>query len=269
MPRATPQSILALSAPLLLEVLVLFLAGCRSARPAESVSATALAPNAVQQTTIGRSVEDRPIEMIRFGSGPHVILVIGGIHGSEAGGFYVAERLVEQLRATPIPAGRTVAVIPRANPDGCARHVRANAHGVDINRNFPAANWAKSRRGSYYGGLAALSEPETVALTQAIEQTNPELIISLHSIEAGRHCNNFDGPAADVAAELAARNHYPVTRTMGYATPGSLGSYAGVDRHIATITLELPRTLPDAQAWSQNRQALWFAVAGEDLANGP
>ncbi|MDI5754606.1 DUF2817 domain-containing protein, partial [Salmonella enterica subsp. enterica serovar Montevideo] len=32
-------------------------------------------------------------------------------------------------------------VVLAVNPDGCQLGLRANANGIDLNRNFPAANW--------------------------------------------------------------------------------------------------------------------------------
>jgi protein MpaA len=56
-------------------------------------------------------------------------------------------------------------------------------------------------------------------------------------------------------------NQYPVTATMGYPTPGSLGSWAGIDRQIPIITLELPRQDAGPVAWEQNKNALIAAIA--------
>ena len=33
--------------------------------------------------------------------------------------------------------------------------------------------------------------------------------------------------------------NYPVEESIGYPTPGSFGTYAGVERNIPTITLEM------------------------------
>jgi protein MpaA len=60
---------------------------------------------------------------------------------------------------------------------------------------------------------------------------------------------------------MSKHNGYPPAATMGYPTPGSLGSYAGIDRQIPMITLELPRDAPGDQAWRENREALLAAIA--------
>ena len=51
-------------------------------------------------------------------------------------------------------------------------------------------------------------------------------------------------------------NGYEAKDNIGYPTPGSLGSWAGIDRQIPMITLELPRKMGGEEAWEQNRQAL-------------
>jgi predicted nicotinamide N-methyase len=80
-------------------------------------------------------------------------------------------RALRQLATPP----EHVAVVLAANPDGLLRGTRANANGVDLNRNFPASNW---RAGTVTSratidapsdvvlstGTAPASEPETQAL---------------------------------------------------------------------------------------------------------
>ena len=220
-------------------------------------------PNPAGPRTIrlGTSVEGTPLVLHLFGRGDGGTLVIGGIHGDEPNGADVAQRLLEHLEAEPgARDGPPVAILPQANPDGLARGTRGNARGVDVNRNFPAANWRRLEPGHrYYGGRWPASEPETCAVLIAIRLTRPERIIAIHAISGGRHCNNFDGPAEDLARAMSALNGYPVVASLG-PCHGSLGNWAGVDGGIPILTLELPRLLPGPDAWDQNRDALLEAI---------
>lgn len=216
---------------------------------------------------LGESIEGRPIDLHVFGETPRPVLVIGGIHGDESSSAFVAERLVEHLRDHPdlwdgaAPHARSVAVIPVAHPDGCRWGIRSNARGVDVNRNFPATNWRRRAHRLNNNGARPLSEPESRAIAGVIETLQPRLIVSIHSIDRGRHCNNFDGPARGVAELMSRHNGYPVQPSMGYPTPGSLGSWAGIDRQIPIVTLELPRDRSGEEAWAENRGALLAAIA--------
>lgn len=221
-----------------------------------------------EEIHLGCSVEGRPITMALFRGGhapvgPDAVLVVGGIHGNEPTSVDVAKGLLDVLRADPaLAGGRTVGIIVNANPDAYERRTRTNANGIDVNRNFPAANFKPARRrGPFRGGETPASEPETRAILAAIQQIKPRLLISIHSIDGGRQCNNYDGPAEATARLMEQHNGYPAAATIGYPTPGSLGSYAGIDRQIPTITLELPRTVPGPEAWQANRAALLAAIA--------
>jgi len=188
---------------------------------------------------------------------------MGAIHGNEPISANITGGLLADLRANPqLAGGVPIAIIPIANPDGFAAGTRTNVNKVDLNRNFPAANWtarAPKRVRNNFGGQASASEPETLALIHAIERLQPRLIISVHSMDDP--CNNYDGPAKAVADVMSQCNGYPSTPTIGYPTPGSMGSWAGVDRQIPMITLELPRKLPANQAWPANRAAVLTAIA--------
>ena len=175
--------------------------------------------------------------------------------------MYVAEQLAAHLRANPKDAKRPVAVLVNANPDAYIANKRGNANGVDVNRNFPAKNWKPVKTRSNFNGAAPSTEPESRAIQQAINSLNPDRIVSIHSIDKGKHCNNYDGPARWLAEAMFKHNGYPVTATMGYPTPGSLGSWAGIDRQIPIVTLELPRQDPGTVAWAQNKNALLTAIA--------
>lgn len=231
------------------------------APPAPSTAETAARPSDPRVQTIGRSIRGAAIEMHTLGRGPVETLIFAGIHGDERNSAELAELLVAHLRANPAAGnGRGVAIIPRANPDGLARGTRGNANGVDLNRNFPASNWRPAGRGRRHGTHAA-SEPETRALIAVMERLRPARIVSIHAIHGGRECNNFDGPARHLAERMTALNGYPTKASIGYPTPGSFGSWAGIDRRIPTVTLELPRSRTGRQCWPQQRAAL-LAVIG-------
>ena len=69
-------------------------------------------------------------------------------------------------------------VVPAYNPDGLARGTRRNAHGVDLNRNYPY-HWAPLT-GSYYSGPEPASEPETRAMMRFLAKVRPDWILSFH-----------------------------------------------------------------------------------------
>lgn len=216
---------------------------------------------ATSETVLAWSVKGKPIHVYRFGSGGDVSLILGGIHGSEPTSANIAEQLVDELRRNPsLYAGRTVVVIPRTNPDGLATGSRTNARGVDLNRNFPASNWRLASNGARTHGTQPLSEPESAAIRRAVLEYAPSKIVSIHSIARGRHGVNFDGPAEGLARAMTRQNGYRLIPNMGYPTPGSFGTWAGIDGGIPTITLELPRESSGAAVWRENRAALLAAI---------
>ena len=140
--------------------------------------------------------------------------------------------------------------IPCLNPDGMQLGQRTNANGVDLNRNFPTKNWGKNlgdnatcddEKSAYYGGISAGSEIETQFLIDTISEFKPQTILTLH---APYKVVNYDGPAKVLAEKISAIINYPVEASIGYPTPGSFGTYAGVERQISTITLELDEICP-------------------------
>ena len=218
-------------------------------------------PEVVQ---LGYSVLGVPITMHVFGEQGRTALIFGAIHGDEPNSGHLARQLLDHLVQHPEAySGCRVAVIPVANPDGLVRSRRLNEHRIDLNRNFPASNWKVGEPGSYFGGQVAASEPETQAIIKAVELVQPDRIVSIHAITRGRECNNYDGPGAELAEVMKAKNGYRVAKSIGYPTPGSFGSWAGIDRQIATITLELPVDLPGPDCWQQHREALLAVIRFE------
>jgi murein peptide amidase A len=209
-------------------------------------------------TQCGTSVEGRPVWLHEHGTGESTILVLGSMHGDEAAGGGVVVRFAEALARDSSRTSRNrIVFVPVVNPDGVQRGTRWNANGVDVNRNFPTANWERGQRGGVArNGDRPGTEPETQLVMDLIARYRPTVIITLH---AALHVVNYDGPADSLAAGMGERNGYPVSASIGYPTPGSLGTYAGVELKIPIITLELPHV--DAnEGWEQNREALLWVV---------
>lgn len=135
--------------------------------------------------------------------------------------------------------------IPCLNPDGLQLNRRTNANNVDINRNFPTKNWGKNEGDNatcddettnYFGGKSAGGEIETQFLIDTINKYTPSLVMTIH---APYKVVNYDGPAKEIAEKISDIIKYPVEASIGYPTPGSFGTWAGVERNIPTITLEV------------------------------
>jgi protein MpaA len=135
-----------------------------------------IAVAALASLVIGHSAQGREIRAERVGAAdaPVQVLVVGDVHGNEPAG----EAIVRALRSVSLD-GVAFWLVRTANPDGRAAHTRQNAHGVDLNRNFPY-RWARGARGTYYPGPAAGSEPETKAIMRLVKRVRPTLGIYYH-----------------------------------------------------------------------------------------
>lgn len=171
------------------------------------------------------------------------ILIIGVFHGDEPQGKF----LIDEYLKTNSP--KNLLFIPCLNPDGQLKNTRTNANNVDLNRNFPTKNWGENKgenatcddeTSSYYGGKTPASEIETKFLIDIIERFSPKTILTLHT---PYKIVNYDGPAKELAEMISNIIKYPVEASVGYPTPGSFGTYCGVERNIPTITLEMDENI--------------------------
>lgn len=163
------------------------------------------------------------------------ILVIGVFHGDEPQGKFLID---EYLKIHP---NSQLLFIPCLNPDGMAIDTRTNSNGVDLNRNFPTKNWELTEKNEFFGGTKPASETETKFLIDVINEYKPVAVLTLH---APFKVVNYDGPAKDIAEKIGQIICYPVEASIGYPTPGSFGTFMGVERNIPTITLELDEECP-------------------------
>jgi len=187
---------------------------------------------------LGRSVEGRPIAAYRFGGAGAPLIVLGGVHGDEPASVAAVVALAYRLRACAVDRDEVpVWLIPALNPDGVARGTKNSARDVDLNRNFPARSFSTAHAPGYFPGPAPLSEPESRALAELIERERVCGVVAVHAPFA---CVNYDGPAAAWAEAVAAACGWPARADIGYPTPGSLGSWLGLDRGVPILTLELP-----------------------------
>lgn len=204
----------------------------------------------------GTSVQGRPIRALTLGHGPRRVLFVGGIHGDETEGAYATSQLPAAFEAAGLADAVTLVIVEDVNPDGRAAGTRENANGVDVNRNFPATNFDPSNGGE------PLSQPESRALKEIFERTDPALVLVMHSWN-GRQFVNFDGPARELAERFAAAIGVPVEASNSFApTPGSLGSYVGRDQGTPILTIELLKGSDGQANWERIREPLLQAIAG-------
>lgn len=191
----------------------------------------------------GHSVLGAPLHLWVRVSDPSGLLVVAGVHGEEG---EAVNLLSHALRSLPDGVLRADVVLA-LNPDGLARGTRGNAHGVDLNRNWPAANWSpesvpyrltleEPRDVALSPGASPASEAETVAFLALLERLDPAVVLSIHAPLA---C--VDDPAGSALGHwLAARTNLPHVKDVGYPTPGSFGSWAA-ERGLPVVTWELER----------------------------
>jgi protein MpaA len=207
---------------------------------------------------IGHSVDGRAIRPVVLGdpAAAHRVLVVGCIHGNEPAGLAVARGLI----AAGAPAGTEIVVVPSVNPDGCARGTRGNAHGVDLNRNFPS-NWsAIGRPGSFqYSGPHALSEPESRYSVALIEHLQPQVTIWFHQPQG---VVRAWGQSVATARRFAALARYPyrsIRWPYGTAANWQNHRFPGTASFVAELP---PGPLPSPRVGTWVRAIREIAVEG-------
>lgn len=194
----------------------------------------------------GTSYEGNALTVWLPETGTPDILVLASIHGDEAETTVVLSDALRSIRTD----GLKNAAILCGNVDGLARGTRGNARGVDLNRNFPTANWSpdpvcyKSRAGEPQDielspGTEPASEPETRALLSLLESMKPRAVVTLHSALA---CID-DADGSVLGRQLAGKTGLPLEVGVGYPTPGSFGSWAS-EKQLNLITYEFEAASP-------------------------
>lgn len=207
----------------------------------------------------GKSIQNKDLSVGLIGNGEKNIIIIAGMHGDEPQGKYVSMKLLSYYEENRLALqNKQLIFVTECNPDGLQRNTRGNANGVDLNRNFATKNWEHSKaKDEFYSGDKPASEPETIFISNLIEEYQPELIITLHQ---PYKVINYDGPAEEIASLMSKYNNYKIVKDIGYPTPGSLGNYAGVERGIPIITLELPESESDEKVWKDNKLGLIASI---------
>jgi protein MpaA len=121
------------------------------------------------------------------------VLVVGAIHGDEPAGIAIVRWLERDAQSRHV----RLWVIEDLNPDGVRADTRTNAHGVDLNRNFPW-HWSPTvAPGSpYFQGPGPLSEPESRFARRVILRLRPDITIWFH-----QHLTVVDSSSGSTAIE--------------------------------------------------------------------
>ena len=185
----------------------------------------------------GHSVEERPVVVEHFGEEGPVLFVLSAIHGDERLAVIYGERFRTELNAGFASRhGIQVVFMQATNPDGIEAYSRHNANGIDLNRNFPTANFNPGGP----GGDTALSEPEAEAIRDAVDASGLTSVLTLHCCVPGFDYDGPGGELAQVMSEAMDPDHRFDVLDLGAAS-GSLGSYVGLEMERPIITVEFAR----------------------------
>jgi protein MpaA len=180
------------------------------------------------------------IPAFSFGNEGPKVLILGGVHGNEIEGTFASFGLLKSF-STAFNYKLQLTLVPALNLDGVINKDRLNGLGVDLNRNLPTKDWnPKAFDPKYPPGPNPCSEPENRALVKFLDTEKPKFILSLHSWHP---LLNLNGDCLPEAEFLKQKTGYEIKNEIGYPTPGCLGTYAGLERAMPTLTYEIERGL--------------------------
>lgn len=215
-------------------------------------------PDLVELDSVGTTTWGTDIPVIRIGDehAEYHILIQASIHGCEYITTWVVMAMVDYWIDYAMDAYADVCyhVIPMSNPDGVytaqsctltdeqyliyqsdlakgytydsvesyARNWKANAVGVDLNRNFPDG-WElitarKEPSSSRYAGTAPFCAPEALALKEYTLSYDFDVTMSYHTAGSVLYYEYGDDPVANAGAESLA---WAINAVNGYILLGA------------------------------------------------
>ena len=131
----------------------------------------------VRADVLGHSLDGRAIDRLVVGDGPKTVWLYARQHPGESMAEWWMEGALERLTDPHDPVARLLRqqaifhIVPNMNPDGSFRgHLRTNAAGVNLNREWNAPSAEKS--------------PEVLCVRQAMDKTGCDLAMDVHGDEA-------------------------------------------------------------------------------------
>jgi murein tripeptide amidase MpaA len=136
-----------------------------------------LAKPGVIHHELGQSIEGQPIDLLRMGTGPKQVWLYARQHPGESMAEHWIEGALEMLTdaddatAKKLRVACTFHIVPNMNPDGsCRGHLRTNAVGVNLNREWAAPSKDKS--------------PEVLCVRDEMDRTGVDWAMDIHGDEA-------------------------------------------------------------------------------------
>jgi murein tripeptide amidase MpaA len=223
----------------------------------------------VRYRSLGQSLDGQDIDCLTIGDGPLSVWLYARQHPGESMAEWWMEGALEKLTDEDDPVARvlrrecTFRIVPNMNPDGSRRgHLRTNAAGVNLNREWHAPSAEKS--------------PEVLCVRNAMDETGVDFAMDVHGDEAipANFLAGFEGIPSITDRQLDLFNRFGETlerlspdfqREQGYEIPPpgqanmSMSTTQLAERFgCVSMTLEMPFKdnfdLPDeVYGWSPQR----------------
>ena len=205
------------------------------------VSQTAALPG-VGYRSLGKSLDAQDIDCLTIGEGPLNVWLYARQHPGESMAEWWMEGALEKLTDEDDPVARilrrecTFQVVANMNPDGSRRgHLRTNAAGVNLNREWHAPSVEKS--------------PEVLCVRNAMDETRPT---SRWTFTATKQSRPTSSPASKASRRWATSNSSCSTcsaRRSSACRPISSAARVMRSRRPAAPTCRCPRpSSPSATA---------------------
>ncbi len=275
-------------------------------------------PQLITMSSIGTSEYNRELWKLTIGNGPAVILLNGSHHAREwmtttllmkmaeqyAEG-YTSSSSYEQIQLKELLERTTVVLVPMVNPDGVTLQQKglsafpeearaaliqmnggsdnftrwkANAKGIDLNRQYPAG-WETihNNRSTYsymnYKGSKPLQAKEAAAMAALARELQPQLAMSYHSSGEVIYWN-YKTKQSNLARDRALAGAYASMTGYRLVQPSANPSGGGFTDWFITeferpaMTPEIARAVSERHVplsewdriWSQHKQSAWMLL---------